>query len=278
MLLFGALGCSLAGFAQTIPVYINDGQIEYTLGTVTWSAFNPSETLEAGSMRFAVDVNEPLELLITNLTENEQSFTIDGVFETDNAIQPGASLAVSLSFDAEGAYRYYSQTPSGQFTGASGIISVGGTADGRYYWNLFDLNMGLSAAFANGSELEYPQDYQPELFTINGRFYPNTLDDMEVMVMGSVGDTVLIDIVNSGYMDHVMHFHGFHVDIVSSMLQPERAGWNKDTVPVKRGDAMRLRLYMNQPGMYPIHDHNLIAVTNAGIYPGGMITHIEVMP
>ena len=265
-------------FAQNITLYINQGTFEYPQGTVAWTAFNAIETLEPGSVRINAALDSPIGFTIVNTTPVAQSFTIDGVDGASVAVEAGATAELEVTFTEERVHRYYSTPTSGQYTGASGIVSVGGQADGRFYWNLFDLNIELSNAFAENSESEYPLDYQPELFTINGRFYPNTLDDRDVMVMGMVGDTVLIDIVNSGYMDHVMHFHGFHVTVVSSALQPERAGWSKDTVPVKRGEAMRLQLVMNQPGMYPIHDHNLIAVTNAGVYPGGMITHIEVMP
>lgn len=264
--------------SQELTLYINQGTIEYTLGEVAWTAFNPTEILEPGSTRIHAEPGQVIALNIVNTTPVDQTFTIEGSELISEEIAAGATAEIEFSLPQAGVYRYYSTSVSGQFTGASGIVSVGGNADGSFYWNLFDLNIELSHDFVEGVAEEYPSDYQPEMFTINGRFYPNTLDDPDVMVMGSVGDTVLIDIVNSGFMDHIMHFHGFHVNIVSSQLQPERQGWSKDTVPIKRGEAMRFQLVMNQPGMYPIHDHNLIAVTNAGLYPGGMITHIEVMP
>jgi hypothetical protein len=47
---------------------------------------------------------------------------------------------------------------------------------------------------------------------------------------------------------------------------------------VKKGEGMTVQLVANQAGIYPVHDHNLIAVTNAGFYPGGMITQIIVDP
>ena len=52
--------------------------------------------------------------------------------------------------------------------------------------------------------------------------------------------------------------------------------WSKDTVPIKAGETMVLELTANLAGIYPVHDHNLIAVTNAGFYPGGMLTQIHV--
>jgi len=55
-------------------------------------------------------------------------------------------------------------------------------------------------------------------------------------------------------------------------------GWSKDTVPVKRGECVVVKLNPNQSGEYPVHAHNLVAVTNAGFYPGGMITFLSVAP
>lgn len=273
-----AITWGAALYALDATLYINAGSVTYNQGDVGWCVFNVTPELEVANARLVVGVNETLVVTVVNTTDFEQTFTIDGLIEEANSILPGVAETFEFQFDQEGAYRYYSKVPMGEFAGASGMISVTDSGDDQYYWNLFDLNIDLSQAFISGAAEDYDVDYKPELFTINGRFYPSTLEDMDVMIMGMVGQTVYINIVNSGYMDHVMHFHGYHVEIVASRIQPERAGWSKDSVPVKRGDAMRLKLYFDQPGMYPVHDHNLIAVTNAGLYPGGMITHIEVMP
>jgi hypothetical protein len=34
----------------------------------------------------------------------------------------------------------------------------------------------------------------------------------------------------------------------------------------------------DKPGEYPIHDHNLVAVTGGGMYHAGMISTIVVTP
>jgi FtsP/CotA-like multicopper oxidase with cupredoxin domain len=91
-----------------------------------------------------------------------------------------------------------------------------------------------------------------------------------------LGSTSYISIVNSGRMDHVLHFHGFHAEVITSSYHPERVGWSKDTFPVLRGECLTVKLTAFQSGVYPVHNHNLIAVTNAGFYPGGQLTYIEV--
>lgn len=263
--------------ANCADLFILRGEIESSQGAVYWTSFNCSEDHLPGSAHFSLSEDEPLVLTIHNLTEVPQTFTIDGIFEGDNLILPSGQLEVNITFPSSGTYRYYSNFEHAKFTGASGIVSVGEEEYSQFFWNLFDLEKELSFEFGAETANEYPLTYKPELFLINGRFYPATLEDESVMVLGMVGQTVYVNIVNSGYMDHVMHFHGFHAEIVYATLHSERVGWIKDSVPIKPGEAMRLKLFFNQPGMYPVHDHNLIAVTNTGFYPGGMITHIDVM-
>jgi FtsP/CotA-like multicopper oxidase with cupredoxin domain len=78
-------------------------------------------------------------------------------------------------------------------------------------------------------------------------------------------------------MEHVLHFHGFHAEILHAS-DPTRIGWVKDTFPLDVSSTLTLKLVVDLEGTYPVHDHNLIAVTNTGFYPGGMITHIVVSP
>jgi FtsP/CotA-like multicopper oxidase with cupredoxin domain len=79
-------------------------------------------------------------------------------------------------------------------------------------------------------------------------------------------------------MAHSMHFHGYHVKILSSEKTPQMNGWIKDSFPVKTDDKVTILLVPDKDGMYPVHDHNLIATTNIGLYPGGMIVMLNIMP
>ena len=130
---------------------------------------------------------------------------------------------------------------------------------------------------ASGIETDITGNYTPNIFLINGYFFPNTNNDSTAKVRQNVGDTVLISIINSGNIDHILHFHGYHVEIIDIKKNVRQKNWIKDTFPVKTGEALTVMLVPDKIGMYPVHDHNLIAVTNGGLYPGGMITmlHIE---
>lgn len=259
-------------FALDLTLYVNQGVDE---DGVWWTSINDDLTFTPGSQFIQMENQDVLNLTLVNTLELPFTFVIQGFGEYPiGALETALFTLENLSSNR--SYRYFIEEESMAYTGASGLIVVGFDPTHAFYWNLFDVNAALSEALFNGTSTAYPAEYEPEFFYINGNKYPDTLEDPYANVMGSLGDTLYIHVVNSGYMDHVMHFHGFHVTILTADIQSERVGWSKDTVPVKRGEVMTFQLVANQVGMYPIHDHNLIAVTTAGLYPGGMITHIHI--
>ena len=44
----------------------------------------------------------------------------------------------------------------------------------------------------------------------------------------------------------------------------------KDTFPVYSMETVVLELVPDKVGEYPVHDHNLVAVSGANLYPNGM--------
>lgn len=242
--------------------------------TSSWSEANSVVLREA---------NVPSELIITNLDslDHEWSLHVEGFQSAD--LPANSSVSIELPALPLGAYRFGLIDPQGLGLGAQGMLQVGlansaPMPENLFHWNLCDWETDELVEWGLGNVPDLTNPYVPNYFTINERVYPNTLEDPNAVVQVNLGDTCWIAVANHGQMDHVLHFHGFHVKVLTSNLQPERIGWSKDTVPVKRGEAMTLELVVNQVGTYPVHDHNLIAVTNAGFYPGGMLTQIQVAP
>lgn len=276
LLLFSFLLLAYSGSALEQTLYINKAETAVGASEVSYCAFNESEDISVANVVINLTFGEQLELTVHNTDTLPHTFTIDGVIETGNVIEGGLSSVFTLDFETEGTYRYYSNVSYGKSIGANGIILVGYDTSPNYYWNLFDLNKDLTDALANTTAPSIVPPYQPELFLINGAHYPNTLDDPSAMIEMGLNDEVIISVVNGGNMDHVLHFHGFHVLILEASIQSERTNWIKDSVVMKKGEALTLKLIGNQIGVYPVHDHNLIAVTNTGFYPGGMLTQIIV--
>ena len=202
--------------------------------------------------------------------------------ETDGiTIEPGDTAVVDLPALPMGTYRLGLIDGEGIGLGAQSMLQVGLQSDGDpalFHWNLCDWETQQMASWSSGTEPDPMAAYVPNYFSINEQTYPTTLEDPNALISVALGDTCWIAVANHGQMDHVLHFHGFHVEVLTSNLQPARIGWSKDTVPVKKGEGMTVQLVANQAGIYPVHDHNLIAVTNAGFYPGGMLTQIIVDP
>lgn len=193
-------------------------------------------------------------------------------------VEPGASVELNVTGLANATHRLWSVTERGQTLGLSTMVRSGWDDLPHYEWNLNEWDPEETWMLAEGGSLDPSAAYVPRQFTINDLNYPNTLADSTSYVQTSVGSAVYISIINQGRMDQVLHFHGYHVDMLQSSAHTNRVGWSKDTVPVKSGERVVVRLDPNQPGEYPVHAHNLVAVTNAGFYPGGMITYLNVAP
>ena len=194
------------------------------------------------------------------------------------SVASGASVELDMSGLGNATHRLWSATERGQTLGLSTMVRSGWDDLPHYEWNLNEWDPAETWMLAEGGSLDPTAAYVPRQFTINDLNYPNTLADSTSYVQTSVGAAVYISIVNQGRMDQVLHFHGYHVDMLQSSAHENRVGWSKDTVPVKAGERVVVRLDPNQPGEYPVHAHNLVAVTNAGFYPGGMITYLNVAP
>lgn len=166
----------------------------------------------------------------------------------------------------------------GRWHGARSLVAVEAATDTlpTFYWNLAEWDTERMFSIAAGNSSNDFDAYVPQYFTINEAMHPHTLEDPTAFVTLPLNTAAIIRVHNAGAMDHVLHFHGFHVEILSSTHHPERVGWSKDTQPLKVGEGLTIRLFADQTGTYPVHDHNLIAVTNAGLYPGGMLTQIHV--
>jgi hypothetical protein len=238
--------------------------------------FSSTDVFEIKNKNFTLTTSDTLYLTVINHDSLNHSLTIDDWLTTNNQIVPSDTLTFALHFNVSGTYAYYSDTPYGKALGASGIISVGYEQHNNFFWNLFDQDVELSEQLALGMVTTAPNDYRPELFLINNLSYPATTSDMDVLVEGMVGDTLIINIYNSGKMNHTIHFHGYHVKILNAKIYDHYIGWIKDSFPVLIDEVMTIELVPDKPGMFPVHDHNLVTVTTIA-YPGGMMTMLHIM-
>tara|TARA_B100000508_G_scaffold132802_1_gene122069 strand:+ start:22668 stop:23489 length:822 start_codon:yes stop_codon:yes gene_type:complete len=198
-------------------------------------------------------------------TDNNQTWTITAE----------DTLTIELPLLDWGTHAILSTTTEGKLLGTACILQVDLQADHIYSWDQWDMNNVLSQEIAAGTEISIPATYRPNVFTINADPLA-PMDTSNALIHGYVGDTILISVLNSGNMVHNIHFHGYHCTILGASKQSDRVGWSKDSFPVMIGETMTLRLVPDQPGVYPVHNHNLATLLYNNNYPSGMMTMIKI--
>ncbi|HYF75755.1 MAG TPA: multicopper oxidase domain-containing protein [Symbiobacteriaceae bacterium] len=104
-------------------------------------------------------------------------------------------------------------------------------------------------------------------FVVNGKAGKSVPD----MIIPE-GEIARIRLINAGFESHALHLHGTHFVITHKdgyqLPLPQRA----DTLNIAPGETYDV-LVKGRDGVFPWHDHNSLAVTDDGVYPGGMLMH-----
>lgn len=121
----------------------------------------------------------------------------------------------------------------------------------------------------------YPRQYNPyqpvyDTFVINGRSFPFT-EPLKV----KEGERVRIRIINVGYEPHYIHTHSHKFLVVARDGASVKEPLEMDTVHVGPGQRVDILLTADNPGVWPLHCHNLLHVANDHVYPGGMLAVIR---
>jgi FtsP/CotA-like multicopper oxidase with cupredoxin domain len=119
--------------------------------------------------------------------------------------------------------------------------------------------------------------YSPNYFLLNGKNGFAAKQDPQSTLDGSVGETILVRIINAGQYDQSLHFHANHFQIISQdgvkVDNIADAPW-VTTVNVKRGSTAMVLYTLDKPGTYPVHVHSAHMETGNGVYLNGTATYI----
>lgn len=251
-------------------LYINSGIYTAVDGNTfpTWS-FNSDTTYQANNVQLYKAVGESIDVVLINNDSLVHGIKVQSTAICDT-LSPSDTVSFSISFSAEGGYLFYDhiQYPTGIRMGLSGVVFVG-NFDHAFFWNIKEHQSVWNDSLIQNTSASL-MDYYPDYFLINGNSNPDINQDSVAKVIGDVGDTIRIYIANTGRSIHSLHFHGYHLKIIASSRNSNEIGWNKDTFAVYPMESMILELVPDKPGEYPVHDHNLVAVTGGGMYPSGM--------
>ncbi len=273
-LCFGLISSSSC-FAATIydTLFINKGLIT-TVDTnyFAYYAFNNTSVFETTNHKVEIGIGDSLYLTVINTDSLNHGFDITNTTGYNALILPNDTVTIPTKFNQLGNYIFYDDLnyPNYRYLGLGGMITVDNFNNGnRFHWNIKDHQGIWNDSIANGNSVDWMQ-YYPDYFTINGYSNPFINEDTTARVTGLVGDTIRIYIANTGQGIHSLHFHGYHLRIVYSSKYPNHVNREKDTFPVHSMATMILELIPDKIGEYPVHDHNLVAVSGGQIYPNGM--------
>lgn len=238
---------------------------------------------------------DTVNITVTNQTGESHDFEIKGSGVAKVTIPAGASKTVSFAAPPAGNYIYYdpsidAQTkvenravgmvgalvirPAGQVAGGAGNLWADGPAYGKdYTWVVNEFDKKWNQADKDGT-VATPV-YKATYAFINGDFgtksLKNTLNSPKV----HMNDVLAIRIINPGIISHPIHFHGYHGKVwrVDNVKQTRVV--EKDVLEVGAMQTADLIFEINQPGMYIIHDHTGMMVTQDGIYAEGMLAEFD---
>ncbi len=287
-ILIGATAASLlAGNALAerlaVDLYVRPGTLATVDGTVLPTlCYAEQETgdAELPPPAFRLEAGDTWEVTLHNQDDTAHGIEVVGIGGSSSSVAPGSSELFVFDFPSSGTFLYRDPVayPVNQGVGLAGIVEIadpGATHDADFTWLLMD----HSEEWMNGVESGLSIDtavYIPNYFTVNGLSGADTSGDPRAHITGRVGDQLLIRVANGGLRIHTLHFHGYHVDVMSRNGAELADPISKDTVPIPSGETAELMLTPHQGGIFPIHDHVVLSVAANGVYPLGMIVFTDI--
>ncbi len=264
----------------TDTLYINAGNITLDSNsqqTFPFLAFNVSSNFSAKNSFLEKNPGATLQLSIVNNDSIAHTIQYRGGLQTWGTIQPGDTSTLLINVGQNGVYEISDSLESQRFIGLSTFLIVWPQVQNKFVWHLNEFQSNLNLKLREG--ISFDKDtFDPDYFTINDQVHPQIMHDTIARVRGRVGDSIYIFVFNSGKMSHSVHFHGYHVEIVASNSDTGEIGRIKDTIGILPRKYQIYLLIPFQPGIYPVHDHNLIATTGGGNYPNGMMVMMNISP
>ncbi len=261
-------------------LYIISDSLETVHGSkMPYITFNDSDVFTAYNPVIELQQGDSLRLWVFNQDSIAHEFQIINIMTSAVSIPSMDSVYVPLLFSNVGNFIYHDplQFPKNTFLGLGGMIVVKDHAHDSFYWNIKEHDEQWSNILVNNGTVNW-SNYQPEYFTINANSNPNINMDTTARIVGNVGDTLMLYIANTGQSIHSMHFHGYHGTVMYSSKNSAHHGWEKDTYAIYPMETVIIRIVPDKEGEYPVHDHNLVAVTGNNLYPNGMFTTILIAP
>lgn len=223
-------------------------------------------------------VGDRLKLTVVNQLSFEIGFSNNGGFGKSVSIPAGDSAQVVWELTKTGYCKIYDHVSAhGAYMGLTGVLLSHAEKNEKsfFMWDLSDFEWAVNEAIAKEDVPDF-STYRPDFFTINGKVYPDSESDPLVKITGNVDDVITLVIINSGRAAYSLHFHGYHVKVLSTKGRKLIEGASKDTVPIEVNEVMVLEMVPDKPGEYPVHNHALSGVISSGLYPSGQFSIMSI--
>jgi hypothetical protein len=277
--LFIFTNLSLAVTVNTKLFIVSDSLETVGGAKFPYRTFNETSVFNKTNTRIELNVFDSLSLWVVNKDSIAHNFNIIGFNGLLQSIPSNDSVLIGVKFSTVGNYIYHDPLdfPSQTYLGLAGMIVVKNDTHASFYWNIKEHDSTWNSELVNNNTVDWTT-YDPKYFTINGNSNPNINLDTDARITGNIGDTIIVYIANTGQSIHSMHFHGYHATILFSSKNQSHVGRSKDTFPLYSMETVILQIVPDKSGEYPVHDHNLVAITANNVYPNGMFTTLLINP
>ncbi len=273
------MSTNLTATIVTDTLYFNRGGFPAVDSTTFPAcAWNSSTLYSPLNQPFQLFPGDQLALTVINTDTAAHSFVIKGLAIPSLLIAALGTANDTFSFATAGIYIYYDSLDASLYSylGAAGMIAIEPKQpDGRFFWNFHEFSKQWNIAADSGITPGW-NNFDPDYFTVNGSSYPFIDDDSTAKVTGATGDTIFIHCANTGLSVHSVHFHGYHCRVVFSSKDSIQVNWYKDSFPLWPGETAILEIVPDKPGLFPVHDHNLMAQTGNRYYNHGMMLIMKI--
>lgn len=257
-------------------LYIVSGTIKTADSSyINTTAFCEQNSFVHKQTSITVFEGDSIAFNIVNHDSISHHFTIKG--KAMVSMLPGDSADINLSFGNSGAWIFYDDMnyPNNYYKGLCGSIIVVKPTEKIFVWNLREQEKALTLNLDSGKQIDF-NTYEPDYFFINNLNFPEVEQDSTAQITGKTNQLFLLAIANTGLSAHSIHFHGYHGKVIFSNSKNNRVDWEKDTYPLEPLESIIIQFLPDKPGKFPVHDHNLFAVSGGGKYPNGMMVMMEI--
>lgn len=285
---------------RNYTLYIESGTLTINgTGGTTLDAWGYTD-VNGGKPKFpgpqlSANDGDTVNVTVTNHHTIPHNFVINGATSGTPELIDSKTIKYSFTAVKAGSYLYYDSLNSNinREMGLYGALIVGPTDGSNHVRNSVLGNIASAYDFQRiwiVSEMDNPRwntvakaggivdttIYKPNYFLINGQSGSDGMTNAATTIEGNVGQYALVRIINAGQFTNSLHFHGNHIKVWTVNGVQQDPIKSLDVISIPPLGTAEVMYYLNQPGVYPMHNHIAQMETSNGAYLNGIVTMITM--